>query len=67
MDPHFPTSNRAEAPASGAEFEQLRQLVIGDDLGDLRDTRERIRYLDQVMRRQEERSWRPPRAFGRRD
>jgi hypothetical protein len=55
MDPHFPTSNRAEAPASGAEFEQLRQLVIGDDLVDLRDTRERIRYLDQVMRRQEER------------
>jgi hypothetical protein len=51
----FLSSQRADASPNDAEFAQLRRLVLGEEQSALRLTRDQIQYLEQIVRRQEER------------
>ena len=51
---HF-TNGRADSAPQEQEFDQLRRLVLGEEQSALRLTRDQVQYLEQIVRRQEER------------
>jgi hypothetical protein len=51
----FLGSHRSDSSPCDAEFSQLRKLMLGEEQSALRLTRDQVQYLEQIVRRQEER------------